>query len=353
MSGGLIPRAAIRRALVRCPNWLGDTVMALPTLRALRAALPDAELWCVGPWVPALLEAEPGIDRRLADPGTRRARLALARTLARERIDLALLLPNSFEAALHAWLSRARWRVGYGRDGRSLLLTQAVAPPPSRVHQVVEYLALLAPLGIAVRDGGVEAPVLHVAPSRQGEARRLLVEAGVEPGQPSVGLQLGAAFGPSKLWPPERLAAVATRLTARGITPVFLGSAAATPLLAAVTARLPAPPRHLVGKDHPALLPALIREFSVLLTPDSGPGHVAAAVGVPVVVLFGPTDPRLTAPVGPRHAVLWHRPSCAPCFSPECPIDHRCMRALTVDEVFAAVCDRVDAVTAARGEGGG
>ena len=326
--------------LVRCPNWLGDTVMAVPTLRALRQALPQAEIWGLGPWVGSILEAEPGLDRRLADRGGWRPRLALAQALRRTGIDLALLLPNSLGAALDSWLTGARWRVGYAGDGRDPFLTHVVPGPARLVHQVEAYLALLAPLGLAPPKA---APTLVVTPERQVEAQRLLARVGLHPRDRVVAIQLGAAFGPSKLWPVERLARLAAWLSARGAAVVFLGTAAAEPLRRAVEACLERKVASLVGEDHPGVLPALLAEFTVLVAPDSGPAHVAAAVGVPVVTLFGPTDPRLTAPLGDRQAAVWRQPVCAPCFVPRCPIDHRCLQSIGVEEVGALVWERLQA----------
>jgi heptosyltransferase-2 len=334
MKGAPIAAGAARRVLLRAPNWLGDTVMAVPTLRALRQALPEGELWVLGPWAPALLEAEPGLHRVLGVPAGWRARWAAARALRSAPPDLAVLLPNSFAAALEALLAGARWRLGYAGDGRTALLTHAVPPPATRVHQVAEYLGLLEVLGVTAPAA---PPRLHVAPARDQEARALLQRVGIEKAGGAVAVQLGAALGPSKLWPAARLAALAAALEADGTPVVFLGGPTAGPLLEAVACARGAPVRTLVGRDHPALLPALLARFAVLVAPDSGPAHVAAAVGVPVVALFGPTDPRLTAPLGPGHAALWHRPPCAPCFLPRCPIDHRCLAGLEVEEVLAAV----------------
>jgi heptosyltransferase-2 len=334
------PLSAARRVLLRAPNWLGDTVMAVPALRALRAALPEAELSVLGPWAPALLEAEPGLHRVLGVPAGWRARWAAARALRSAPPDLAVLLPNSFATALEARLTGARWRVGYAGDGRTALLTHAVPPPAARVHQVAEYLGLLAVLGVATPPA---PPRLHVTPARDQEARALLQRVGVETAGGAVAVQLGAALGPSKLWPADRLTALAAALEADGTPVVFLGSPTAGPLLDAVVRAGGGPVRSLVGRDHPALLPALLARFALLVAPDSGPAHVAAAVGVPVVALFGPTDPRLTAPLGSGHAALWRRPPCAPCFLPHCPIDHRCLRRLEVEEVLVAVRARLSA----------
>jgi heptosyltransferase II len=323
---------------VRFPNWLGDTVMALPTLRSLRDAIPGAELWCLGPWVGSILEGEPGIARRFAPPGVVGARLAQARRLRQVPFDLALILTNSLETALAGWLSGARWRVGYG-DGRSVLLTHALRPDPAPVHQVTAYLRLLGPLGVDGPPPTIPSLVIDVA--RRVEARRLLGEVDLPAGDPKVGLQLGAALGPAKLWPVERFAALAAGLERRGIRTVLLGSPEARGLADAVAAAIGRPVRTLVGRDRPALLAALVSELDVLVTADSGPAHVAAAVGVPTVTLFGPTDPRLTAPLGARQQALWRQPPCGPCFLRECPIDHRCLRAIEVAEVEAAVMTAV------------
>jgi heptosyltransferase-2 len=325
------------RVLVRLPNWLGDTVMALPMLEALGAAWPGTELWCLGPWADPVLEAVPGVARRLHMPRDHRARGALAADLRGAGLDVVILTTNSLRTALDAWRTRAPRRVGFAGEGRGALLTDAVPLPAPSPHQVAVYLLLLAPLGLAPT---MAAPALAVLPSRADAARALLAEVGVRP-RAAVGLQLGAAFGPSKLWPAARLAGLSAELEARGVPAVFLGPASAAGLLGEVAAALPAPPRSLVGRDHPALLPALLRELAVLVAPDSGPAHVAAAVGTPVVTLFGPTDPRLTAPLEPGARVIWQPPPCAPCFQPRCPIDHRCLGDIRGETVLDAVLQRL------------
>jgi heptosyltransferase-2 len=284
--------------------------------------------------VTTILESEPGITRRLLPPVGRGARLAQARRLRQTGFDLAVIVPNSFETALAAWLSGARWRVGYAADGRNLLLTHALPRDTGPVHEVTMYLRLLGPLGVQESTG---IPSLTIDPARRAEARRLLAEAGLTAGQPRVGLQLGAAFGPSKLWPAERLGTLAERLKGRGVETVLLGRGGVSELASAVMAAAGKPVPSLVGRDRPVLLAALLAELDALVAADSGPAHVAAAVGVPTVTLFGPTDPRLTAPVGPGQRAIWRPPVCSPCFLRECPIDHRCLRAIEIDEVEAAV----------------
>ena len=332
------PAPALRRILLRCPNWLGDTVMATPTLRALRRGFPGADLLLLGPWAGQLLEGEPLADRILPWAPGWAERLRQMRALRGEGVDLALLLPNSFSSAVEAWLTGARVRVGYAADGRRLLLTHPVPRPRGPVHQVEAYLRLLGPLGLATEE---RAPRLPIRPERQAEADRLLAERGVVPGEPLVGIQLGAAFGPSKLWPLDAYARLAERLLDDGLAVLFLGSPRERPLYETIRRAMAKPPLSLVGEDRPALLPALCSRLSVLVGGDTGPTQVAAASGVPVIALFGPTDPRLTAPLGPDHAVLWKPPPCAPCFARRCPIDHRCLRAITVEEVRRAVHERL------------
>jgi heptosyltransferase-2 len=325
----------VRRVLVRLPNWLGDTVMAVPAVRALRAAVPAAEVWCAGPWAEAVLEVPGDCAHRVATPPALGPRLAQARRWRALALDLALVLPNSLESGLAAWLGRARWRIGYAAEGRGALLTHALPAPAGVRHQVAAYLELLRPLLGSAPP--VVPPSVACAPAARLEARGLLAGTGVAAGEGVVGLQLGAAFGPSKLWPPARLAALAARLEARGLRAVFLGAAEAAPLLEAVAAAAGGPVRSLVGRDRPALLPALLAELDALVAADSGPAHLAAAVGCPTVTLFGPTDPRLTAPLGPRQRAIWRRPPCAPCFIARCPIDHRCLREVEPEAVEAEV----------------
>lgn len=333
-----LPIGPLGRILVRCPNWIGDTVMATPALRALRRGYPEAEVVLLGPWAASLLEAEEVADRAVPFPRRWRERVRQLRTLRREGVDLALLFPNSFSSALEAWLAGARLRVGYAAEGRSPLLTHSLPRPRGAVHQVEAYLRLLEPLGFAIRE---RTPALAVSPEREAEADRLLAERGVVAGEPLVGFQLGSAFGPSKCWPTERCAELADRLLADGVPVLFLGSSRERPLYEAIRREMAKTPLSLVGEDHPALLPALCSRLAVLVAGDTGPTQVAAARGVPVVALFGPTDPQLTAPRGAHHAVLWKAPPCAPCFARHCPIDHRCMRAITVEEVYRAVRERL------------
>lgn len=320
------------RVIVRLPNWLGDTVMAVPALRALRAGAP-ANLLLAGPWVSVL--AGQGLGDVLVDyPRSWAGRLRTADTVRRFGADLAVVLPGSLESALAAWYWAPR-RVGIATGGRAWLLTHRVPPTPRR-HQVDAYLAVVEALGLAA--AAREPRLTPPAPDSEPRVRaRALLAAGEAGRGRRIGVHLGAAYGPAKTWVPERVGELCARLRARGDAPVLLGAPADAPLAAALAARTGA--AALAGRDTPELLPAVLAELDALVSGDTGVGHLAAALGLPVVALFGPTDPALTAPRG-RVAVVQHPVPCAPCFYRRCPIDHPCMRGIEADEVTA----RLDAL---------
>jgi heptosyltransferase II len=322
--------------IVRTPNWLGDTVMALPALTALRTAEPDARIMLVGRWA-SLLGGQGVGDVLLDYPEPLASRRRVARTLADAGADVALLLPNSLEAALAAWRWRAGRRVGYATDGRGALLTDPVPLPSPRRHQVEEYTALLAPLGVA----GPRAPQpewkLRDDATADREVSDLLAAVGLQPGQSLIGLHLGAAFGSSKLWPADQFGRLARALEAAGLRPILLGTASDTATAAMVIGAAGTAVPSLVGRDRAALLPRLVARLRCLVSGDTGVAHLAAALGVATVTLFGPTDRRLTAPLGGGARVLDRAVPCAPCFLPTCPIDHICLSRIDPDEVLREV----------------
>ena len=323
--------------VVRLPNWLGDTVMAVPALQAIAAALPRARVVAAGPWAHML--AGQGIAATcIAYPRSWSGRIRAADTVAALRADAAVLLPNSLEAALSAWYWGARRRIGFDTQGRGRLLTDRVPLPSPRGHQVDEYLALVSRLGAApVR----RQPSLSIAGLGDAAARgRALLDEVSLPGRPRVGVHLGAAFGPSKLWLTDRIAALCVALRERGVAAVLLGAPADAAIEQEVQAGLAEPIPSLIGRDTPDLLAGVLAALDVLVSGDTGTAHLAAALGVRTVTLFGPTDPALSAPRGASTAIAGAAP-CAPCFYVRCPIDHVCMRAIGVDEVLAAVLAHV------------
>jgi heptosyltransferase II len=327
---------------VRLPNWLGDTVMAVPALAAVRAWWPDARVLAAGPW--AMLLAQQGLaDVLLEYPRPWRQRLRAADGVSAFAPELAVVLPNSFESALSAWYWGARRRVGFAAGGRSTLLTDAVPMRAPRPHQIDEYLLLVEHCGAAVMT---RQPVLTppaCGSAERAEAAGLFAAAGVVPRgtAPRIGVHLGAAYGSAKLWPLERVAEFCRLLATEGATAVLLG--APDDRAAAATVLTAAPAVSLVGQDRPALLPAVLTELDALVSGDTGVAHLAAALGTPVVTLFGPTDPSLSAPRG-RAAIVTHPVPCAPCFYRVCPIEHPCLRGVSASEVYARAQDLMERV---------
>jgi heptosyltransferase-2 len=316
--------------------------MALPALSTLRAARPEARIIAVGRWA-SLLSGQGVADILLPYPRSVQERLALGRSLRQEPPDLALLLVNSMESALAAWRWGARRRLGFDTDARRPLLTDAIGLPSPRRHQIDEYGLLLSALGTSVEDDAVPAWRLRSAASIDAEVDTLLSGVGVGLGAHVVGLHLGAAFGPSKRWSPESFGRLAALLDRDALRPLLLGSTEnhAAALAVAEAAGCPLP--SLVGRDRPALLPALLARLSCLVSGDTGVAHLAAALRVPTVTLFGPTDPRLTAPRAKSARVLFRQVACSPCFLSECPIDHICMSGIDPEEILSEVRSAVDA----------
>jgi lipopolysaccharide heptosyltransferase II len=334
------------RILIRATNWVGDAIMALPALRAVRTRFPDAQIAILArPYVADIYRDQQICDHFIPyDPRGGHAgifgRERLAGDLRSQKFDFALLLQNAFDAAWLTWRAGIPQRIGYARDGRSLLLTKAV-PVPTRgeipAHEQFYYLELIRRAGWLDALGGETCISLKLAPGLREQAENRLLAAGARPKALRVAIGAGASYGSAKCWPPEKFADVANRLTARFDADVILfGTQAESSVSSAIAAGMRRPPIDLVGKTAIADLPALLSQCHLFIGNDSGAMHVAAAVGLPVVAVFGPTDPYGTAPVTPRCTVIQEKPYCSPCFLRRCPTDHRCMTRITPDAVEAA-----------------
>jgi len=340
------------KLMVRVTNWVGDAMMSLPAVGALRRRRPQDEIVLVArPWVADLYRAL-GADRGIGDGvmihDPRKGRRALAAELRAARFDAALLLPNSFDAAWIAWRAGIAERWGYAREARSPLLTRAVPVPcPGEIpeHQAYYYLELLRRLGILTTLPAVEAFRLPVDPAARPAARERLGARGAATTGPIVGLNPGAAFGTAKRWLPERYIALGRRLRdERGAAIVIFGSAAERDLAAMIASRIGEETISTAGETTLGSFLELSQGCDLFVTNDTGTMHVAAAAGVSVLAVFGSTDEKATAPLGPRVRLLKHAVSCSPCLLRHCPVDHRCMRVVSVDEVFEASCQILDAV---------
>lgn len=340
------------RILVRAPNWLGDVVMATPLLRTVRETWPRARVdVVVSPGGAAVLEGLPWFDRvvpfRKAEHRGLRGMTRLARELRRERHDLAICCPNSFSSALLLRLAGARRRLGWAYGGRGFLLTDRLVPE-MRGHRRVPrpmpeyYLDLARRLGCEILSDHTE---LATTPAGDAEAARFLAERGVGPDARLVGLNVGASFGPSKLWHARGFRAVAEGLRlSRGLRPVVLCGPGEEALGREV--------EDAVGGDvvrtsdlnlSIAGLKSVVRRLALLVTTDTGPRHFAIAFDVPCVCVMGSTDPRMTDQPGTRSEVVRLAPplDCMPCHEKVCPLGHhRCLEDLEAGPVLAA-CDRV------------
>ena len=358
---------APRRILVRGVNWLGDAVMTAPALIRLREAHPQAFLALLAHEKLAdLWRHHPAVHQVLATKAGE-GLWAISRRLRGQDFDTALVLPNSPRSALEVWLAGIPRRVGFARPWRSLFLTQAVPPLPGCVrmqkrsrrdirrriadglppepypagsHQIFHYLHLAGALGASTDP---LAPCLFLTPEERGPLGTQLFERAGGRGRSDtlwLGLTPGAEYGGAKRWPAERFIRAANAISDRtGCRWMIFGGAKERPLAEAIRARVPSA-ASLCGQTTLRELMIGLARCRLLLTNDTGPMHLAAAVGTPVVALFGSTSPELTGPGlpgGKEHGLLRSPVACAPCFLRECPVDFRCMNNLTVEAVVEAV----------------
>ena len=333
--------------------------MCEPALRGLRRLFPDAQIaLLVKPAVADLFAGHPALTRVLTyDTKGRHAGLfgkwALAGQLRRQGFDLAVLFQNAFEAAFLTFLASVPRRYGYATDGRSLLLSDPVAAPDRRtlVHQVRYYWDLLKPLGLT---GDPPAPELVVFPEEEQAMAGRFAQGGLTASDVVVGINPGSTYGMAKRWLPERFAEVTERLCRtiresreQQVSVVIFGAKGEERLGQEIAARLSSRSLVLSGATTIRELMAAVKRCAMLLTNDTGPMHIASAFQVPVVAIFGPTDWRTTSPFGSAHAIVRQPVDCAPCLLRECPIDHRCMTRVSVEQVYEAATKQIGV----RGEG--
>ena len=383
-SSSASPPAASRRILVRGVNWLGDAVMTTPALQRLRQAFPGAHLALLThDKLASLWERHPSLNAVLTfSPGE--SPWSVARRLRAESFQTAIVLPHSPRSALEVWLAGIPQRIGYRRPCWSWLLTRAIPrrpgqgqmarrspsevrrlispaggagsgsrppPPEQTAHQLYDYLHLMAALGANPEPF---PPKLEITAAETQQAEQDLLgalrggAAGAVPGRPAIllGLNPGAEYGPAKRWPAESFAAVARQISRRHTNCAWLtfGGPGDSQLCSDIVQLAGGGVVNLAGKTSLRQLMALLKLCRVLLTNDSGPMHVAAALGTPVVVPFGSTSPGLTGPGlpgDPLHQLLQSAAPCSPCFRRTCPIDFRCMTGISPDRVIAAVSQAI------------
>jgi heptosyltransferase-2 len=314
------------RILIRASNWLGDSVISTPAVRAIKKGRPDAHITVAARSnIAPMWKLIPEVDEII--PLTRKSLFASTRAIRRQpRFDVAILFPNSLRAALEAWLGGIPRRAGYRGHRRSWLLNQIV--PESRrrgppQHQANRYLHIAQEIGARADLNGVAA----IPPAHDSDL-----------GHGKLALCPGAEYGPAKRWLPERFAEAAAAITAQShVQWILFGTKNDAVIGETIVAALGNNCVNRIGQTTLDQLIDELRRCRALLTNDTGTMHLAALLGVPVVAIFGSTEPRLTAPLGNGHVILRHQVECSPCFLRECPIDFRCMKAVTVQEVVDAV----------------
>ncbi len=313
------------RILIRSSNWLGDSIISMPAVRAIKAGRPDAHITVVVPEkIAATWKLLAEVDEVISL--TTRSLLDTVRTIRRQpRFDVAILFPNSLRTALEVWLARIPRRVGYSGHERRGLLNQIIPEPSKRgpiEHQVHRYLQLAGEIGASDTS-----PSIKTSAGRTSQN-----EAPVK-----IGLCPGAEYGPAKRWLPERFAEVAKEVAAHRTVQWILFGTTGDAANGAIIETAIGSCQNRIGQTTLTQLIAELQECALLLTNDTGTMHLATLLDVPVVAVFGSTEPRLTGPLGAGHRVIRHQVECSPCFLRECPIDFRCMKAITVAEVRDSV----------------
>ncbi|MDY0039771.1 MAG: lipopolysaccharide heptosyltransferase II [Desulforhabdus sp.] len=331
-----------RKILIRSTNWLGDAVMTVPAMGAVRAAFPHAEIVVVAtPAVAELFAGHPACDRVMIwdKKHANRGLVGLLRfslNLRKAGFDLAILFQNAIEAAIMTWLARIPNRIGYRTDGRAMLLSHGIpiSQRERRLHHTDYYLHMINRAGIRNAPGQVS---LYCTQGEIEWARQKLAD------RAWIAINPGAAYGSAKRWLPQRFAATAnTMYQELGAHLLLLGGPEDIAIGRQISEMMHTPHMNLIGKTSIRQLMALLSQCRLLLTNDSGPMHIAAALGTPVVAVFGPTDQTATSPVGTFSRVVRRETDCAPCLKRHCPTDHRCMTAIGVEDVMEAVRSLLD-----------
>jgi heptosyltransferase-2 len=323
------------RIVVRGANWIGDAVMTIPALRRLREIYPDAAISLhTRPWAEGVFRDADFIDEIIPIDGRGSVRSVIdqSRILRERSFDLAVLFPNSFESALVARLARIPKRLGYATEQRGFLLTDGREVPPwkNELHESKYYLHLVNGESETVKN-----PALQVSEQRRTEARKVLINSGVRDGRKVVGIGAGSTNSLAKRWPATNFARLADLVSAvENADVVFLGNETEAGVSRSVLEASQEKHIDLTGQTDLATATAILSELDLFVSNDMGLAHIAAAVGTPTIVIFGPTNENTTRPLGPHVEIIREPVECSPCMLRECPIDHRCMTRISPERVF-------------------
>ena len=334
-----IPFDNTKNILIRGTNWIGDAVMTLPAVAAIRNTFPEARISILAkPWVAEIFHLCKDVDEVILfqSPGVHSGiagKLRLAKELREKRFDIAILLQNAIEAAIITWLAGIPIRAGYNSDGRGTLLTHSVQRTEAirKVHQIEYYLEMVKSLGCVSAETRVK-----LSPGTEYEIllKKLLDRFSIGKEGLVIGLAPGASYGPAKKWFPERFAAVADRLVdGLSAQAVLFGSSEDRKSTDLVEQNAQHQLINLAGKTSLKETIAIISRCGLFISNDSGLMHIAGALNIPTVAVFGSTNPVTTSPVGDKNVVIYKGASCSPCLKEICPTDFRCMDMIGVEEV--------------------
>lgn len=343
--------------VIRVPNWLGDAVMCLPALQDIRDHYPLAKVTVLArPIVADLLAGQPVVDQILVfdHQGKHKGLSGLVNLIVmiRERqFDLAVLFQNAFQAAFIAACAGIPCRVGYSRDGRGWLLSRSLDPKEARAKHQIHYYQQLAEK-VTQHTYSERAPKLVMSQQEQEDCEKRFSLFSHSTGKYFIGMNPGSVYGSAKRWLPERFAKLGDELVQAltrefpGISEVqcmVFGGKGEERLARQISEMMRQPPLVLTGKTNIRELMALLGRCLILVTNDTGPMHIAQALGVPVTAIFGPTDPGATSPYGKSHGVVRSPVRCSPCLLRTCPIDHRCMTQISVEQVKQQAMNQIRA----------
>lgn len=336
----------VQRILIRGVNWIGDTIITLPTIKGIRDIFPRAHLAVlVNLHLSPLYEGCTYVDEVIPYPQGKGLDLilkerVLVKTIREKQFDLAVILPRSFRSALIPYLARIPFRVGYSNFQRKVLLTHRLDENKEVLacHQVNYYYQIARSLGATQ---SCELPTMMVSKKEHEWAQAFLENAGMEGVPLLIGINPGSTYGTAKCWLSERYLELTRRLIRHAhATIILIGGRDNASLINYIASHLDGHVIEAVGKDL-LKLAALVKRCHLLITNDTGPMHIAAAVGTPVVAIFGSTNPATTSPLGRGHRIVRKELSCSPCLKRECTEDHRCMEIISVDEVEKVVMEQL------------
>lgn len=335
--------SGVERIIIRSTNWVGDAILTTPAVRAVRKNFPDAKITMLAkPWVAPIFYNNPHVDQVIQYHSEKRhrgwlGRVRLVKALRQGKFDLAILFQNAFEAAMLTYLAGVPNRLGYDTDRRRFLLTHSIKMTPrlKQIHEIDYYLGMLQAVGLK-HDG--RDLTLGVTEQERNRASEILRKQHIARRDKLVGVSPGATYGSAKRWPPERYAALCDKMhESRRVRIIIFGGPGEEATGYRVSEAMKHPSVNLCGKTTLRETAALIERCQLLVTNDSGLMHVAAALNVPLVAIFGSTNPITTGPSGLRSRVIRASVPCSPCLKPECPTDHKCMTDISIDRVYAAM----------------